>query len=187
MPLALDLAHKILQELSLIRNEKNSKMSYLRPDAKSQVTIEYDDQDRPIRIDTMVVSTQHDPFDKDEKMLAKIKKDVIEIVVPRVKAKCKKSIQKLFNDKIVYHVNPTGKFVSADRMAIPGLPVARSLLTRMAVREHMVVELLAVKIPQRLIAALHMLQGISPRIWWPQVWQTKFWYRYLMQSVLQSR
>src|SRR6187200_549726 len=111
MPLALDLAHKILQELSLIRNEKNSKMPYLRPDAKSQVTIEYDDNDKPVRIDTVVVSTQHDPFDKDEKMLAKIRKDVIDIVVPRVKAKCKKSVQKLFNDKITFHVNPTGKFV----------------------------------------------------------------------------
>jgi S-adenosylmethionine synthetase len=111
MPLALDLAHKILQELSLIRNEKNSKMPYLRPDAKSQVTIEYDDHDRPIRIDTIVVSTQHDAFDKDEKMLAKIRKDVIDIVIPRVKAKIKKSVQKLFNDKITYHVNPTGKFV----------------------------------------------------------------------------
>jgi S-adenosylmethionine synthetase len=111
MPLALDLAHKILQELSLIRNEKNSKLPYLRPDAKSQVTIEYDDHDRPVRIDTIVVSTQHDAFDKDEKMLAKIRKDVIDIVIPRVKAKCKKSVQKLFNDKITYHVNPTGKFV----------------------------------------------------------------------------
>ncbi len=111
MPLALDLAHKILQELSLIRNEKKSKMPYLRPDAKSQVTIEYDDHDRPIRIDTIVVSTQHDAFDKDEKMLAKIRKDVIDIVIPRVKAKIKKSVQKLFNDKIIYHVNPTGKFV----------------------------------------------------------------------------
>jgi S-adenosylmethionine synthetase len=111
MPLALDLAHKILQELSLIRNEKNSKMPYLRPDAKSQVTIEYDDHDRPVRIDTIVVSTQHDAFDKDEKMLAKIRKDVIDIVIPRVKAKCKKTVQKLFNDKITYHVNPTGKFV----------------------------------------------------------------------------
>lgn len=111
MPLALDLAHKILQELSAIRKEKNSKMSYLRPDAKSQVTIEYDDNDRPIRIDTIVVSTQHDDFDKDEKMLAKIKKDVIDIVLPRVISKCKKSVQKLFNKKITYHVNPTGKFV----------------------------------------------------------------------------
>ena len=111
MPLALDLAHKILIELSNIRREKNSKLPYLRPDAKSQVTIEYNDDDKPQRIDSIVVSTQHDEFDSDEKMLAKIRKDIIEYVIPRVKAKCKKSIQKLFNSKINYHINPTGKFV----------------------------------------------------------------------------
>ncbi len=111
MPLALDLAHKVLKELSIIRNEKKSKMPYLRPDAKSQVTIEYDDNHKPVRIDTIVVSTQHDEFDKDEKMLNKIKDDVINIVIPRVKSKCKKEIQSLFTKKITYHVNPTGKFV----------------------------------------------------------------------------
>jgi S-adenosylmethionine synthetase len=111
MPLALDLAHKVLKELSLIRNEKKTKMPYLRPDAKSQVTIEYDDHHKPVRIDTIVVSTQHDEFDKDEKMLNKIKDDVINIVIPRVKAKCKKEVQALFTKKITYHVNPTGKFV----------------------------------------------------------------------------
>ncbi|HYC40229.1 MAG TPA: methionine adenosyltransferase [Chitinophagaceae bacterium] len=111
MPLALDLAHKILIELAAIRREKNSRMPYLRPDAKSQVTIEYDDNDRPRRIDTIVVSTQHDEFDSDEKMLAKIRKDIIEYVMPRVIARCKASIRKLFDGKITYHVNPTGKFV----------------------------------------------------------------------------
>lgn len=112
MPLALDLAHKILIELSTIRREKNSKMPYLRPDAKSQVTIEYDDNDKPLRIDTIVVSTQHDDFDKsDKKMLDKIKSDVINIVIPRVKAKCNKIVQKLFVDGITFHINPTGKFV----------------------------------------------------------------------------
>ena len=111
MPLALDLAHKLLIEMAAIRREKNSKLSYLRPDAKSQVTIEYTDNGKPLRIDTIVVSTQHDPFDVDDKMLARIRKDVIEYVIPRVKAKCKKSIQNLFNDKIKYHINPTGKFV----------------------------------------------------------------------------
>jgi len=111
MPLALDLAHKVLKELSLIRNEKKSKMPYLRPDAKSQVTIEYDDHHKPVRIDTIVVSTQHDEFDKDEKMLSKIKDDVVNIVIPRVKAKCKKEVQSLFTKKITFHVNPTGKFV----------------------------------------------------------------------------
>jgi S-adenosylmethionine synthetase len=111
MPLALDLAHKILIELSLIRREKDSKMPYLRPDAKSQVTIEYGDDDKPMRIDSIVVSTQHDPFDSDEKMLAKIRKDVVDYVIPRVKSRCKKDTQKLFNGKINYHINPTGKFV----------------------------------------------------------------------------
>jgi len=111
MPLPLDLAHKILIELAEIRREKRSKMPYLRPDAKSQVTIEYDDNDKPLRIDAIVVSTQHDDFSKsDKKMLDTIKNDVINIVIPRVKAKCKKDVQKLFNN-ITYHINPTGKFV----------------------------------------------------------------------------
>ena len=110
MPLALDLAHKILQELSKTRRA-NKELKYLRPDAKSQVTIEYDDNNKPVRIDTIVVSTQHDDFDSDAKMLAKIKKDIVEIVIPRVKKQLKPAIQKLFNDKITYHINPTGKFV----------------------------------------------------------------------------
>jgi S-adenosylmethionine synthetase len=111
MPLALDLAHKILIELADIRRERRSKMPYLRPDAKSQVTIEYDDNDKPLRIDAIVVSTQHDDFSKsDKKMLDTIKNDIINIVIPRVKAKCKKDVQKLFNN-ITYHINPTGKFV----------------------------------------------------------------------------
>lgn len=111
MPLALDLAHKILQELSYIRNNEPSLIGYLRPDAKSQVTIEYSDDNVPQRIDTIVVSTQHDDFDEDEAMLAKIKKDIIELVMPRVKAKLKPEIQALFTDEITYHINPTGKFV----------------------------------------------------------------------------
>jgi S-adenosylmethionine synthetase len=110
MPLALDLAHKILQELSKTRRA-GKELKYLRPDAKSQVTIEYDDNNNPIRIDTIVVSTQHDDFDKEAKMLAKIKSDIINVVIPRVKKQLKPSIQKLFNDKITYHINPTGKFV----------------------------------------------------------------------------
>jgi S-adenosylmethionine synthetase len=110
MPLALDLSHKILQVLADIR-KKGKQMKYLRPDSKSQVTIEYSDDNQPIRIDSIVVSTQHDDFDADAKMLAKIKNDVVKIVIPKVKAQCKASIKKLFNDKITYHVNPTGKFV----------------------------------------------------------------------------
>jgi S-adenosylmethionine synthetase len=111
MPLALDLAHKILQEMSAIRNNEPELIPYLRPDAKSQVTIEYSDDNVPLRIDTIVVSTQHDDFDAEESMLAKIKDDVINIVIPRVKSKLKEELQNLFTDGITYHINPTGKFV----------------------------------------------------------------------------
>jgi len=110
MPLALDLSHKILQVLADIR-KGGEEMTYLRPDSKSQVTIEYSDDNTPLRIDSIVVSTQHDDFDEDETMLAQIKADVINIVIPRVKAMTKTEVQALFNDKITYHVNPTGKFV----------------------------------------------------------------------------
>jgi S-adenosylmethionine synthetase len=109
MPLALDLAHKILLELAVLRRE-DKQIKYLRPDAKSQVTLEYDDNNKPVRIDAIVVSTQHDDFDTETKMQAKIKKDIVEILIPRVKAKYKK-YAKLFNDQIKYHINPTGKFV----------------------------------------------------------------------------
>ena len=110
MPLPLDLAHRLLIELAAIRRE-NDAIKYLRPDAKSQVTIEYDDNNQPIRIDTIVISTQHDDFDEEEKMLAKIKSDIISVLIPRVKSAMKPEIQALFNDKITYHINPTGKFV----------------------------------------------------------------------------
>ena len=109
MPLALDLAHKLLMELAVLRRE-NYIISYLRPDAKSQVTLEYDDNNRPARIDAIVISTQHDEFASEEAMLEKIKNDVINILIPRVKAKYEKYAH-LFNDNIKYHINPTGKFV----------------------------------------------------------------------------
>jgi S-adenosylmethionine synthetase len=110
MPLPLELAHLLLRELSIIRRE-GRVMKYLRPDAKSQVTIEYGDDNKPQRIDTIVISTQHDDFAKDAKMLAQIKDDVINVVVPRIKKKLPKRVQKLFGKDIKYHVNPTGKFV----------------------------------------------------------------------------
>ena len=109
MPLALDLAHFLLIELAAIRRE-NKEIKYLRPDAKSQVTLEYDDNNQPVRIDAIVVSTQHDDFGKEETMLAKIKKDIINVLIPRVVAKYPKYAH-LFNNKIKYHINPTGKFV----------------------------------------------------------------------------
>ena len=110
MPLSLELSHQLLLELAVIRRE-GKVMTYLRPDAKSQVTIEYSEEGVPTRIDTIVVSTQHDEFDADEPMLAKIKADVIDILIPRVKAKLPARVQALFGSDIVYHVNPTGKFV----------------------------------------------------------------------------
>ncbi|HMP98414.1 MAG TPA: methionine adenosyltransferase, partial [Cyclobacteriaceae bacterium] len=110
MPLPLELAHSLLKELSAIRRE-GKQMTYLRPDAKSQVTIEYSDDHKPIRIDAIVVSTQHDEFAKDAVMLKKIREDVRDILIPRVKKKLPKRLQKLFGADIKYHINPTGKFV----------------------------------------------------------------------------
>ncbi|MBN2636781.1 MAG: methionine adenosyltransferase [Prolixibacteraceae bacterium] len=110
MPLSLELSHEILLELAAIRRE-GKVMTYLRPDSKSQVTIEYSDDNTPVKVHTIVVSTQHDEFDADEPMLAKIKEDVINILIPRVKAKLPERVQVLFGGDLIYHVNPTGKFV----------------------------------------------------------------------------
>ena len=111
MPLALSLSHMLLQELAEIRRENHTEMYYLRPDAKSQVTIQYSDNNIPERIDTIVISTQHDDFDEESKMLSKIKSDVINILIERVKKKLPDHIVALFDENITYHVNPTGKFV----------------------------------------------------------------------------
>ncbi len=110
MPLALDISHKILQVLAELRRE-GSQIGYLRPDAKAQVTIEYSDDNAPQRIDTIVVSTQHDDFDSDDQMLSKIKEDIISILIPKVVDRLPKNIKALFDDQINYHINPTGKFV----------------------------------------------------------------------------
>jgi len=110
MPLALDISHKILKELAALRRE-NKEITYLRPDAKAQITIEYSDDNVPQRIDTIVVSTQHDEFDADEAMLNRIHHDIKTILIPRVKALFSEDIQALFDDDITYHINPTGKFV----------------------------------------------------------------------------
>ncbi|AWM13218.1 methionine adenosyltransferase [Flavobacterium sediminis] len=109
MPLALKLSHQLLQELAALRRE-NTEITYLRPDAKAQVTLEYSDDNKPVRIDAIVVSTQHDEFADEPTMLAKIKKDIINILIPRVIAK-NEQYAHLFNDNIKYHINPTGKFV----------------------------------------------------------------------------
>ena len=109
MPLALDLSHALLIELANLRRE-NNEIKYLRPDAKSQVTLEYSDDNKPVRIDAIVISTQHDDFDEEARMLAKIKTDLVGILIPRIKAKYPQYAH-LFNDQITYHINPTGKFV----------------------------------------------------------------------------
>ncbi len=110
MPISLELSHELLLELAVIRRE-GKVMTYLRPDSKSQVTIEYDDNNQPVKVHTIVVSTQHDDFDKDEPMLAKIKADVRDILIPRVIKRLPERVQKLFKNDFVLHVNPTGKFV----------------------------------------------------------------------------
>jgi S-adenosylmethionine synthetase len=110
MPLALDLSHRILIELANLRRE-NKEIPYLRPDAKSQVTIEYSDDNTPPRIEAIVVSTQHDDFDTDDVMLAKIRRDIVEILIPRVIEKLPEHLRELFSNDIKYHINPTGKFV----------------------------------------------------------------------------
>ena len=110
MPLALAVSHKILEFLADFRRAKND-IPYLRPDAKSQVTVEYDENHKPIRIETVVVSTQHDQFDTDERMAARIRQDIIEKVMPQMIASFTPSIQALFSDDVTYHINPTGKFV----------------------------------------------------------------------------
>ena len=110
MPLPLEISHMLLKELAELRRE-NMEITYLRPDSKSQVTIEYDNNNKPVRIDAIVVSTQHDDFDTEQNMLKKIKEDVVNILIPRVKKLFPAEIQALFNDQITYHINPTGIFV----------------------------------------------------------------------------
>lgn len=110
IPLGLDLSHRLLKELAALRRE-NDQITYLRPDSKAQVTIQYSDDNTPEKIVAIVVSTQHDEFGEEQTMLEKIKKDIVEILIPRVKAQLPESIQNLFNADILYHINPTGKFV----------------------------------------------------------------------------
>lgn len=110
MPLPLDLSHRILKKLAKIRRE-NNEIQYLRPDAKCQVTVEYDEENTPIRIDSIVISTQHDDFAEDQSMSKQIKRDLIHFLIPRVKVGLSKKLQHLFTDDITYHINPTGKFV----------------------------------------------------------------------------
>lgn len=144
MPLALDLSHAILIELANLRRE-NNEIKYLRPDAKSQVTLEYSDDNKPVRIDAIVISTQHDDFDQEAAMLAKIKSDLVSILIPRIKAKYPQYAH-LFNDNITYHINPTGKFVIGGPHGDTGLTGRKLLWIPMVEKELMVVALSLVKI-----------------------------------------
>ena len=174
MPLSLDLAHRLLWTLAAIRRE-GKVMTYLRPDAKSQVTIEYSDQGVPQRIDTIVVSTQHDEFDTDEAMQQRIATDVKEILVPRMLEGIRSErVRKLFDasDSITYYVNPTGKFVIGGPHGDTGLG-ARSSSTPTAARALTAAGHSAARTPRRWTALPHTPLATSQRTWWRLVWPTK--------------
>ena len=180
MPLALDISHKILIELAKLRRE-DKEIKYLRPDAKSQVTIEYSDENLPQRIVAIVLSTQHDEFDKDdEKMLAQIKKDIIGILIPRVKAQLPDYVQKLFNDEIIYHINPTGKFVIGGPHGDTGLTGRKIIVDTYGGKEPMVEALFQERTPAKWIDRLPMLPAILQRTWLQPALPTRYWYRYPM-------
>ena len=163
IPLTLDIANRLLLELSKLRKSKS--ISYLRPDSKSQVTVEYDENDNPVKIDTIVISTQHDEFDSDdEKMLAKIRKDIIEILIPIVKNTYSQKIQKLFNDEIKYHINPTGKFVIGGPHGDTGLTGRKIIIDTYGGRGAHGGGAFSGKDPSKLIGVLHTLQDISQKI-----------------------
>ena len=176
MPVSLDLSHLLMKTLADIRKE-GKEMTYLRPDSKSQVTVEYSDQGEPLRIDTIVVSTQHDDFDSDDtRMLAKIKEDVMAILMPRVKAQisserpCSTTTSNTLS-------TPQASLLSAVRTEIRGLQAGKSSSIPMAARVHTGAEPSREKTPVRWIARLPTPHGISLRIWWLRVWPTKCWCR----------
>tara|TARA_B100000886_G_scaffold3913_1_gene2443 strand:- start:379 stop:1269 length:891 start_codon:yes stop_codon:yes gene_type:complete len=163
IPLTLDIANRLLLELSKLR--KSKEIQYLRPDSKSQVTIEYDDNDVPVSIDTIVVSTQHDEFDSDdEKMLNKIRKDIVEILIPIVKDSYEPEIQKLFNDNIKIYVNPTGKFVIGGPHGDTGLTGRKIIIDTYGGRGAHGGGFLVEKIQAKLTEVQHMQQDILQKI-----------------------
>ena len=157
MPLALDLSHLILKELAELRRE-NNEITYLRPDSKSQVTIEYSDDNVPQRIDAIVVSTQHDDFADDDTMLAKIRKDIVNILIPRVISKLPENLQALFNSAIKYHINPTGKFVIGGPHGDTGLTGTKIIVEDTKKKERGVVP------PTRHIAKNLVAAGVADEV-----------------------
>jgi S-adenosylmethionine synthetase len=185
MPLPLELAHSLLRELSVIRRE-GKVMTYLRPDAKSQVTIEYSDDNRPVRVDTIVISTQHDDFAKDAAMLKQIKDDVINIVVPRVKKRLPKRVQNLFGDDIKYHVNPTGKFVIGGPHGDTGLTGRKIIVDTYGGKGAHGGGAFSGKDPSKVDRSAAYATRHIAKIWWLRVCAMRFWYRLLMQLGLRS-
>ena len=166
IPLALHLSHQILIELSIIRKE-NNLIKYLRPDSKSQVTIEYDENNNPLRVDTIVISTQHDEFDYDDnRMREKIKSDLIKILIPRVINKLPDNLKKLFGNDIKYHINPTGKFVIGGPHGDTGLTNRKIIVDTYGGKGAHGGGAFSGKDQARLIGVPLMLQGTWQRIWW---------------------
>ena len=184
MPLALDLSHKLLQELAIIRRE-NSEIKYLRPDAKSQVTLEYDDNNKPTRIDAIVISTQHDDFDEETTMLAKIKSDLVGILIPRI-INNNPQYAHLFNDKITYHINPTGKFVIGGPHGDTGLTGRKIIVDTYGGKGAHGGALSPEKIQAKLTEVRLMPRVTLPKTLLQQVLPTRFWFKFLTLLVLQN-
>ena len=174
MPLALDISNKILQELAILRRE-NDDVKYLRPDSKSQVTIEYSDDNKPIRIRTIVVSTQHDEFDDEIKMIKKIKSDIINILIPRL-IKKNPGLEYLFSHKIKYLINPTGKFVIGGPHGDTGLTGRKIIVDTYGGKVRMV-EVHFWKGSLKLIEVVHMQQDILQKTLLQQEFATKFLFK----------
>ena len=179
MPLALDLSHKLLIELAKLRRE-NKEIQYLRPDAKSQVTIEYSDDNKPQRIEAIVISTQHDDFAGEAEMLTKIKEDMINILIPRVVAQLKPELQGLFNGSIKYHINPTGKFVIGGPHGDTGLTGRKIIVDTYGGKGAHGGGAFSGKDPSKVDRSAAYATRHIAKIWWRQAWLMRFWYKFLM-------
>ena len=187
MPLPLDLSHRLLQELAAIRRESPSPMPYLRPDSKSQVTIQYADDNTPERIEAIVVSTQHDDFDSEAAMLTKIRQDVKEILIPRVKAQMGSNVQALFGDDIELHVNPTGIFVIGGPHGDTGLTGRKIIVDTYGGRGAHGVVRSAEKTRPKWTDQPHTPPVTSLKIWWLPEPVMRRWFSLLMPLELPSR
>jgi S-adenosylmethionine synthetase len=180
MPLPLELSHRLLIELAALRRE-NKEITYLRPDSKSQVTIEYTDDDTPIRVHTIVISTQHDEFDSnDERMLNQIKQDVKDILIPRVVEQLPDRLKELFKDDFILHVNPTGKFVIGGPHGDTGLTGRKIIVDTYGGKGAHGGGAFSGKDPSKVDRSAATLHGILPKMWWQLVLPMRSWYNFLM-------